>query len=271
MPNEASSSPLNWRYCGDQLKRWRTLAGVTREELSKAANYEYETIKSMEQGRRKPSLRVLEVADGLCDARGLLMAAGDFLRPEKFPARTQEFMAAEDDAIAMQWFEGLLIPGLLQTEEYARTLISGYCPPLDDETVDERVAARLQRQEKLHRKPPALFGFVIYEAALRTGAGGPAAMKRQLQHLLQVGELRNVSVQVLRAGHGALSCLEGPIILLETSEHEQLAYSEGQDTSALHSDTKTVGSLTQRHGMIRMQALSSEESALFISGLAEEL
>lgn len=150
-------------------------------------------------------------------------------------------------------------------------MISGYCPPLDDETVDERVAARLQRQEKLRRKPPALFAFVIYEAALRTEAGGPAVMKRQLQHLLQVGELRNVSIQVLRVGRGALSCLDGPIILLESSEHEQLAYSEGPGGSSLHSDAKTVGLLTQRHGMIRMQALSTDESALFISGLAEEL
>ncbi|MFJ6634707.1 helix-turn-helix transcriptional regulator [Streptomyces sp. NPDC091376] len=59
-----------WRYCGNQIKLWRTGAGISREELGKEANYEYETVKSMEQGRRKPSVRLLQVADQMCGAKG---------------------------------------------------------------------------------------------------------------------------------------------------------------------------------------------------------
>ncbi|MFH9353869.1 helix-turn-helix domain-containing protein [Kitasatospora sp. NPDC017646] len=76
---------MSWKYCGDQLKRWREKAGVTREQLSQASNYDIESVRSMEAGRRKPSLKLLQVADELCDAKGMLVGADAFLKPEKFP------------------------------------------------------------------------------------------------------------------------------------------------------------------------------------------
>ncbi|NJP99938.1 helix-turn-helix domain-containing protein [Streptomyces zingiberis] len=262
---------MAWRYCGNQIKLWRTRAGVSREELGKEACYEYETVKSMEQGRRKPTLRLLQVADEMCGAHGLLLAAEDYLKPEKYPPRTHDFMAAEETAVALHSYATMFIPGLLQTAAYARFLMGDYCPPLDDETVDERVASRLQRQGKLTSKPPALFNFVIHEAALRSLAGGPEVMGPQLRHLVTIGRLRNVSVQVLRLDSGTTAGLAGPYVLLETAEHEQYAYVEGQETGVLYTDPLKLSRLTQRHGMIRMHALGTEESARFIDKIAEEL
>ncbi|MGW6912238.1 helix-turn-helix domain-containing protein [Kitasatospora sp. NPDC054939] len=263
--------PMAWKYCGDQIKRWRAQSGVTREQLSAAASYDSETVRAMEAGRRKPSLTLLRIADELCGARGMLLGAQDFLKPEKFPSYSREFTQAEAEAIAVHSYEALLIPGLLQTEEYARELISSSYPPLDDETVEVRVAARMQRQERLRRSPTVMFGFVIYEAALRATVGKTALMKRQLHYLMAVGGLRNVAIQVLPLGRAAFGALEGPIVLLETPEHEQLAYVEGQKTGVLYSAPDKVNPLAQRHGMIRMQALGMEESAEFIGKLAEEL
>lgn len=260
-----------WRYCGNQIKLWRTEAGISREELGKEANYEYETVKSMEQGRRKPSVRLLQVADQMCGAQGKLLAAQEFLKPEPFPARSQEYMAIEAEAIALHWYEPLLIAGLLQTEEYARALISDSCPPLDDETVEERVRARLQRQEALTRRTSTVFSFVLNEASLRTAVGGEKAMKRQLEHLLEAGQLRNVSVQLLPVGRCSGLALMGSMVLLETSDHEHYAYSEVQTTSALYAEPGKVSELTQRHDMIRRHALCVEDSAEFIRKVAEEL
>ncbi|MEU3303995.1 helix-turn-helix transcriptional regulator [Streptomyces sp. NPDC006678] len=260
-----------WRYCGNQIKLWRTEAGISREELGKEANYEYETVKSMEQGRRKPSVRLLQVADQMCGAQGKLLAAQEFLKPEPFPARSQEYMAIEAEAIALHWYEPLLIAGLLQTEEYARALISDSCPPLDDETVEERVRARLQRQEALTRRTSTVFGFVLNEASLRTAVGGGKAMKRQLEHLLEAGQLRNVSVQVLPTGRCCGVALNGPIVLLESPEHEYYAWAEGQKTSALYGERNKVSELTQAHDMIRRHALCVEDSAEFIRKVADEL
>ncbi|MEU6235017.1 helix-turn-helix transcriptional regulator [Kitasatospora sp. NPDC047058] len=262
---------MAWKYCGDQIKRWREQSGVTREQLSVASSYDIESVRSMEAGRRKPSLQLLAIADELCNARGMLLGAQDFLKPEKFPSYSRGYTQAESEAIAIHWYEALLIPGLLQTEEYARELISHSCPPLDDETVEARVAARVQRQEKLRNSPTVLFGFVIYEAAFRAVVGSADLMHRQLDHLLDAGALRNVSIQVLPIGRAAYAGLSGSLVLLESPDHDRLAYVEAQDTGSLYSDADKVSTLAQRYGMIRMQALGAEESAEFIRRLAGEL
>ncbi|MCM2577632.1 helix-turn-helix domain-containing protein [Streptomyces meridianus] len=265
-----SQPPMAWRYCGNQLKLWRIQAGVTREELGKEAGYEYESVKSMEQGRRRPATWLLEVADEMCGARGKLVAAQEYLKPERFQSYAQDFVTVEAEAVSLHSYETLLIPGLLQTEEYARTLIGDHCPPLDDDTIHERVTARLQRQ-RLLLKATALFGFVIYEAALHSMVGGSEVMAAQMRHLLEVGRLRNVSVQVLPAGHSAHAALSGPLVLVETAGHQQYAYVEGQETGALYADANKISVLAQRHGMIRMQALGTEESARFILRMVEGL
>ncbi|WP_234355382.1 helix-turn-helix domain-containing protein [Kitasatospora aureofaciens] len=264
-------NPMSWKYCGDQLKRWREKAGVTREELSRAANYDIESVRSMEAGRRKPSLKLLQVADELCEAKGMLVGAVEFLKPEKFSSYSRGYAEAESEAIALHAYSALLIPGLLQTEEYARETISNSYPPLDDETVVARVMGRMQRQERLRKCPTVFHGFVIHEAALRAAVGSKDLMKRQLNHLLDVGELRNISIQALPLDRAAYAALNGPMILLETPDHEQLAYVEGQNTGILYSEPERVNLLAQRHGMIRTQALSIEETKAFIRRMAEEL
>ncbi|MET8678806.1 DUF5753 domain-containing protein [Streptomyces sp. NPDC004647] len=159
----------------------------------------------------------------------------------------------------------------MQTEEYARALLKAHHPPLDDEIIEERVAARLERQELLVRKPTAQFGFVIEEITLRRPVGGTEVMKRQLRQLLERGELRNVAIQVLPTSRGAHAGVNGPLVLLETPDHQHFAFVEGQATSMLHSSPGDVSVLARRHAMIVRQALGIEESTRFIREVAEEL
>ncbi|MFJ9081300.1 Scr1 family TA system antitoxin-like transcriptional regulator [Streptomyces sp. NPDC102384] len=260
-----------WRYCGSQIKLWRTEAGIDREILAKEAGYGCEYVKSMENGRRKPTLRLLQVADQLCGAGGKIVAAQEYLKPEAHPQRSQEYMALERDAIGISSYEPLLIPGLLQTSEYARVLMGAGSPLLDDEIIEERVAGRLKRQEALFERKSVMFSFVLYEAALRSQLGGSEVMRGQLQQLLKWGELRNVSIQVLPVGRECGVALGGPIVLLETPDHEHYAYVEAPQTGALYADPIRVSALTQRHGMIRVYALSVVESVEFIREVAEAL
>ncbi|MFG2909666.1 Scr1 family TA system antitoxin-like transcriptional regulator [Kitasatospora sp. NPDC048286] len=262
---------MAWQYGGDQVQRARQRAGVTRQELAEASHYDIESIRSMEAGRRKPTLQMLRAADELCDAKGMLIAAAEFMEPEKFPTYSKDYTDTEREAIAIQGYEALLIPGLLQTEEYAREQISHSFPPLDDETVETRVAARLQRQDKLRHSPTTMFGFVIYEVALRTVIGDAGLMKRQLEQLLDVCKLRNVAIQVLPVNRAIHVAMEGPMMILETPEHKLLGYVEGQYAGILSADPEKVSILAQRHAMIRSQALSIEESEAFIRTVMEEL
>ncbi|MBC2903586.1 DUF5753 domain-containing protein [Streptomyces cupreus] len=257
---------MAWRYTGNQMKCWRIKANVTHEELAAAANYSPDTSKSMEQGVRMPTPRALDAADVLCKADGLLSAGKDYLQREKFPARAQDFMEREREAISLWWYEVTLIPGLLQTRGYARALIENRYPPLDEETVEERIAARMERQAILtERKPPVALGFVLYEAVLRS----PHADVEQLRRLLEVSRLRNVELQVLPFERAITAALMGPMVLLEAREHEQSVFTEGPFASELSTEPEVVSRVAGRLSMIRAQALSPAESARFIERMVD--
>jgi transcriptional regulator with XRE-family HTH domain len=265
--NSNSQPPVAWRYSGNQMKRWRTKANVSRETLAEASNYSPDTIKSMEQGVRMPTPRVLDVADELCKAEGLLSAAKEYLQREKFPARAQDFMEREKEAISRWSYEIALIPGLLQTKGYARALIENRYPPLDEETVAERVAARMERQTILtERKPPVALSFVLYEAALRSAQ----VDAEQLHRLLEVSSLRNVALQVLPFERVISDALMGPMVLLETRDHEQFVFTEAPFASELSAVPEVVSRVAGRLSMIRAQALSPAESARFIEGMVDQ-
>ncbi|WKK21462.1 helix-turn-helix transcriptional regulator [Streptomyces olivoreticuli] len=267
---ELSQPPMAWRLSGNQVKLWRTEANISREELAEEAGYGPETIKSMEQGRRRPTQRLLEIADEMCGAKGKLVAVHPYLEPDRALVRTDEYMAIEAEAIAIDWYEVLLIPGLLQTEDYARVLMASHCPPVEDETVEVRVTGRLERQGLLE-KTTTLFNFVIHEVALRGMVGGPEVMKRQLNHLAEMGKLRNVSIQVLPVGQGAIPGINGPFTLLEMSDHRRYCYGEGQVSSMLHADPDRVSVLMKRYATIRMHALNDVDSDQLMRRMAEEL
>ncbi|MFD7510246.1 DUF5753 domain-containing protein [Streptomyces sp. NPDC059853] len=270
MSDESSELPTSYRYFGQQFQLWRQAAQVRRETIAEASSYSVDMVKSVEQGRRKVPARMAEIADEMFGAKGILLAGLGHLKRDRFPARAQDFMIYEERAIVLNSYASLLIPGLLQTREYASALIGGWCPPLDDATIAERVEARMERQALLTITPPVAFNFVIYEAALRAPVGGPAVRRGQLQRLLEAGDLRNVSLHVLPYDRTVTAALSGPMVLLETTDHEHFVFLEGQSQSQLTSDPDEVSTQTQRYGMIRGQALDSADSARFIERMADE-
>lgn len=266
---QPKQTPSAWRHCGQQLQMWRQEAGGSCQSLGEAAGYTEGTIRAMEVGRRRPTARLLAVADDLYGARGKLKALEKFLVPDPFPPRAAEFMEREAHAIAHQSYEPIRIPGLLQTERYVRALFTAHYPPIDEETIEHRVAARIERGSMLSRRPTTYFSFVIEESALQRPVGGAEVMKEQCEHLLEAVKLRNVDIQVMPTRMGAHPGNSGPIVLLESPDHEHHVFQEGQSVSHLTADPEAVGKLTNRLGMIRMQALGSEESAEVIKREAD--
>ncbi|MEV5932176.1 DUF5753 domain-containing protein [Streptomyces sp. NPDC052079] len=159
------------------------------------------------------------------------------------------------------------MPGLLQTRAYPRALIDNRIPPLDEETVGERVAARMERQAILtDRKPPVGLSFVLYEAALRS----PLADREQLRRLLEVSRLRHVALQVLPFDRAFSDALMGPMVLVEGPDHERFAFMEGAFASELSADPGVVSRVTERLSMIRTQALDPDESARLIERMVNQ-
>ncbi|MFD5558757.1 Scr1 family TA system antitoxin-like transcriptional regulator [Streptomyces sp. NPDC127068] len=267
----ASTPPVSWSYCGDQIKLWRQVSSVTREKLSDEANYHIDYVKAMENGRRKPTVQLLTTADHLCNAKGLLVAAQKFLIPEPTRQYTSEFMEAEAKATVINSYETLHIPGLLQTESYCRALFSSRIPLVDDEVVEERTSIRLARQMILREsRPLTWFNYVIFEAALRAHVGSKEVMREQLRHLQSVAQLRNVSLQVLPFNRAKEEAIGGQFVIFDVSG-ERYGYTESSGITLMTTDHERIAPMEMRYGMLRCQALDLLESVQFIQEIAEEL
>ncbi|MCH6162997.1 helix-turn-helix domain-containing protein [Streptomyces marispadix] len=264
-----SGDPL-LKAVGTQIKYLRDKAGLTQAEFGGQIGYGVDQVSSVERGRRPPKPQFITGAERVLDAGGMLAAIEDIVDQARLPARFRDFAKWERDAESFHSYSPFRVPGLLQTKPYIEALMSQNCPPLNDGTVEDRVAARLERQEIFDRSPAVVLGFVIEEAALRRPVGGPSVMKEQLNLLLERSALRHVSIQVMPMERWQFSPL-GPLVLLETRDGRSLAYSETQGMSSFITDREPLQTCIQRHGIIRMQALDTEQSARFIEQLAGEL
>ncbi|KAF4410966.1 helix-turn-helix domain-containing protein [Streptomyces lycii] len=268
---EKNASSGTLRYFGSQMRLWRQRAGMSRERLAEELGYSVETISSVEQGRRIPQPSVIEAMDDVLGAGGLLKGGAPFLVREKYPDWFQDYARYEAQAVWLDIYENHVIPGLLQTEDYARAVFRSSSPPLDDAEIERRVESRLSRQSLLNRAPTAALGFVIEAVALHRPIGGASVMRQQLSKLVECAELRNVAIQIMPTERESHAGLAGAMYLLETPEQQQLAYTEGQgDCSFLVSDRKMVSELRQRYGTIRAQALTPEDSMSLLERLLGE-
>lgn len=217
---------------GAQLRRLREDAGISRSEAGYNIRGSESKISRLELGR--VGFKVRDVTDlltmyGVRDPRereAFLTMVEQSNQPgwwhrynDLMPTWFHDFVGLEESASRIQTFELQFVPGLLQTEDYARAIASQGRPEFVTEEVERRIALRMRRQKLLTRpSPPRLWAFVD-EAVLRRPIGGPVVMKAQLEALLEWTKLPHVVVQVLpyeRSGHAA----EGAFTVLRFSETE---------------------------------------------------
>lgn len=185
-------------YFGQQLRRLRTQAGMTQEELGGRIGYSSTMIGMVEKGRRAPSQHLADAADRVLDGRGVLAGLWLPIQEQATPdEQVGQYLDLESRAAGIDTYEAHLVPGLLQTEAYARAVMGHLRPPVPPGEVAARVALRLSRQEILVAdRPPALWA-IIGEAVLHRQLGDHAMMRDQLTHLLTCRESHAVTLQVL--------------------------------------------------------------------------
>ncbi|QNE79249.1 helix-turn-helix domain-containing protein [Streptomyces finlayi] len=255
---------------GALLRFFREQTGLSQEALGLKLGFSKSQVAMVERGQRPPRGNFIALADEVLGAQGALIAAGGKLTYSHLASWFGPFAEEEVTASARHEYETHVVPGLLQTETYARTVLSGGYPPVDDEVIEGRVQARLARQSLLTRKNPAAISFVLELSALARPIGGRRTHKEQLRRILDVAQLRHVQVQVMPQGRENHSGLSGSFVLLESKERRQLAYLEVQDHSFLVSEQPALGNLFGKYGTLRAQALSPEESTEQIEKMAAE-
>ncbi|BFO16710.1 helix-turn-helix transcriptional regulator [Streptomyces sp. KM77-8] len=266
--DEESAAVL--RTVGRVIKMCREREGLTQAGLGAAIRYSEEQVSSVERGRRAPAEEFLEAADRVLEAGGLLSGLKNDVAKARFPKKVRDLAKLEEEAVELCAYANHVVHGLLQTPEYTRAIYGMRRPPYTEEQVDELVEARLARQRIFEQQPAPVFGFVQEEVTLRRPLGGKMVMRKQLERLLEVGQRRNVEIQVLPTDREDHAGLAGALQLLRLKEGATVGHIEVQLISRLLSDPKEIQILEIRYGIIRAQALTPRESLAFIEKLLGE-
>ena len=246
---------------GEVVKAFRKRAGLTQEEFAPQVRYSVPTVASIEQGRRFPPVDFVERAEQTLDAFGALRGAARHLsRQPGLASWFRQWARFEAESVSLYTYECRVVPGLLQTEGYARAVTVSVPPVKDDEQVNQQVTARLARQELFQRRPPISFSFIIEQALIERGTGGPEVTRQLIDNLLTQADQFNVELQVMPLRQVDHAGFDGALQVLETAEHRWFGYAEGQRGGLLISDSKEVSIMLQRYARLRSQALNPEDS-----------
>jgi transcriptional regulator with XRE-family HTH domain len=255
---------------GRQLKLFRERAGLDRARLGSLTGYSASTIASFEQARRIPPPKFIDQVDEVLQAGGVLSASKEEVARAQYPAFFRDAAKLEAEAVELHVYDTQLVNGLLQTEEYARAVFAMWQPLLDEAVIEQRVAARLARQEIFSRRPTSHLSFVIEEAVLLRKLGGEAIWRGQLEHLMLMAEKRNVVIQVMPLSRQEHAGLAGAFTLMEVKDGRRIAYTEVQGDSRVHTERHKVRALERTYGILRAQAHTPTESLTLIEKLLGE-
>nr|WP_240965284.1 helix-turn-helix transcriptional regulator [Streptomyces zingiberis] len=258
------------RAIGRQIKLWREGAGLKQAELGKAIGYGEDLVSSVERARRIPRPEFLKNADRVLAADGKIAAMAKDVAEARYPKKVRDLARIEDEAVELGSYSNHNVHGLLQTEEYARALFGMRRPVYDEEEIEQQVTARLARQQIFHRRPAPHLTFVQEEVTLRRPIGGRMVLRRQLEHLWEVAQLRNVAIQIMPTDREEHAGMAGELRVLKLRDGTTVGYWEAQLTTHLVSEPKEVQILEMRYGMLRAQALPPRESLAFIETVLGE-
>ncbi|MEW1602468.1 helix-turn-helix transcriptional regulator [Streptomyces sp. NPDC093808] len=255
---------------GRQLKLRREAAGMRAAEFGRVVGYGEDMVYKIEGGKRIPRQEFLDKADEVLNAGGLIAATWEDVKKVRYPKRVRELGKMEAKAVEIGLYECNIIPGLLQTPEHARALIRAAQPPYTPDDVERMVAARLARRSVFERDPAPSIHFVVEEAPLRRQIAGTGMWRQQLEHLLEMGRLNNVTLQVMPTNTEAHPGLDGRIELLKFPDGTAVGRADGLFNGRPVSDLKQLRVLELQYGTIRAQALPPRESSAFIERLLGE-
>ncbi|AZQ40622.1 XRE family transcriptional regulator [Streptomyces cyaneochromogenes] len=259
------------------LRLLRERKGWTQKEFGSKVGYGPDQIGAMERGVRVTRPEFLVKADELLDAGGLLLEAIEDVERAMKKARTRHpewyrsYAGLEAQAVELHFYANQGVPGLLQTKDYAGAVFSRRRPLLDEETIERRVADRLDRQQIFDKWPAPMCSYVLEEVILDRPIGGRQVHADQLRQLLRIGSMRNVEIQVMPTCLEQHPNMDGAFNLLTPKGHPQVAYTEIQGYPRLITDLEEVRKIADRYGIMRAMALPPAESQALIEKKLGEL
>ncbi|MEV6538311.1 helix-turn-helix transcriptional regulator [Streptomyces sp. NPDC051665] len=258
---------------GRTLRFLREKAGKSLGQLAQETSYDKSYLYRLEKGERLSKRAVMEDLDSYHGSGDLLVRLWRDARKEVVKDEYKGFMELESTARVM-WMFQLRVPGLLQTEDYARAVLSGLSGAQttagNGEAVEEQIALRMGRQELLYREPAPSVRVILDEGALRRPVPDTKVWTDQLSHLMDAAELPSVALQVLPYAAGVHDLMDSHLWLLWQRLGDPVAYVEGNGFGELIDDPDKVLSFRLSYDLVRDAALTPAESTAFIKRLLEE-
>ncbi|MET9699007.1 helix-turn-helix transcriptional regulator [Streptomyces sp. NPDC006529] len=265
---DPSSSPR--ALLGAELRVARERAGLTQAELGEPLFVSGSFIGQLEAGTRRMHLDIARRIDEILDTGGFFVRNCGAAAKSKYPDHFAEAAEAEALATDIREYAPLIIPGLLQTERYARAVFRAYQPTATEEDIDELVANRLERAALLKDPTTPLLWCVLDEAVLRRTGDHKAVLAENLRHIAALIRSHRIIVQVLPFSAGVHAGLLGSLKLMTFKDAPPLAYVQGMGTGQLFDDPATVAQHTRTYDLLTATALSPRESLALIESVAED-
>ncbi|MEK2476216.1 MULTISPECIES: helix-turn-helix domain-containing protein [Streptomyces] len=254
---------------GDWLKQQRELSGLTQQQLADAAIMTRSHIAHIEAGRRIPSKEDARRLDGALNTGNVLSS----FRPGGEPAVADRFadaLALEQQATMIWDFATTLMPGLLQTDGYARAVMGATLPPWSEEECDKLVRTRLERAKILDNPVVPVACALLSEAVLRHQIGSPAVMAEQIRHVVRLSEGGRVRVHVLPNSAGPQPLMQGLLKLMWFEDQPPAGYTEGVSSSHLHDSPAVVQRLQSAYALVLGDALPRQQSLALMRATEKE-
>ncbi|MFF3174587.1 helix-turn-helix domain-containing protein [Streptomyces sp. NPDC057900] len=281
MPSNVNPT-VRRRRLGQELRRLREIKGMTAEEVAERLLVSQSKISRLENGRRSISQRDVRDLCGVYEVEDVRVV--DSLMQMAKDSRQQGwwhafgdipysvYIGLETDAESLRVYEPQVIPGLLQTRQYAEALIRGALPEAPQSDIDKRVSVRLRRQDRISSpEHPLRLWAVIDESALRRLVGDKQVMIEQLEHLVELSHLPHVTVQVLPFDMGAHPGINGQYAILEFPDaaDSSVVYIEGVTSDLYLEKANDVQLYSVMYEHLRAQALNVEQTRIFIDEIAK--
>jgi transcriptional regulator with XRE-family HTH domain len=277
-----NSPTVRRRRLASELRRLREAAGLTIDEVGDKLECSASKISRIETGHVGVTPRdvrdMLELYPIDADQREALVQLAREARKKGWwhaynEVFTGSFVGLESDASSLHAHQALLVPGLLQTEDYTRAVHKAIRPDQPDEEIERRVLARLARQNLLNDPQPPEYWAIIDEAVLHRVVGGPDIMRAQLNRLVDAAEMPHVTLQVVPFGAGAHAGMEGPFLILGFPEQADpdVVYVENTTTGSYLEEPSDVYRYTLMFDHLRASALNTSETMRMVKEAADRL
>jgi transcriptional regulator with XRE-family HTH domain len=270
------------RELGEGLREAMKQAGLNGKQAAQVLDVTPSYVSMLLSGKRGASELDIAAFLGACRVNGpererLLALCREQDTPGWFqqhgarlPQQLVTLIDHESKAVTISEFEAIFVPGLLQTGEYARTVINCDVNVPPDE-VNDRVAARLARQSLFSRERPARFAFYLHESVLRLPVGGRAVMAEQLCHLQRMSTRSYLTLRVVPVALGAHAAMTGAFTLMEFAEFKPVAYLESETSSLFLEKPEEIQAYRNILGALAKTALGEGQSRELIAALATRL